>query len=206
MGKATFPEEDAGTGGVESSGPALALTAPQAGTFSLAPSFPPFSFPRPGKASKASFLPPGSTSIQGRIIPGGHTMALISRGARRRDQRTPSLTYFLFPPSGSGLGPERPYPDWGQEEGEHPHFPFPPLNHCWTHGSLQREAGVGVCEDLRAKGRGGHDPQTGGGTGGSLESLRSPEIQPQGYINQNEELGNSVALFWIWFFTIVLSQ
>lgn len=40
-------------------------------------------------------------------------------------QHTPSLTYFLFPPSGSGLGPERPYPDWGQEEGEHSPFPFP---------------------------------------------------------------------------------
>ncbi|KAK2490244.1 hypothetical protein MC885_019532 [Smutsia gigantea] len=58
----------------------------------------------PGKASKASFLPPGSTSIQARLIPGGHTMALISHGARRRDPaHTPRLTYFLFPPSGSGL-------------------------------------------------------------------------------------------------------
>lgn len=38
---------------------------------------------RPAKLP--SFLPLGSTSIQGRIIPGGHTMALISRGARHRD-------------------------------------------------------------------------------------------------------------------------
>lgn len=61
-------------------------------------------------------------------------------------QRTPSLTYFLFPPRGSGLGPERPYPDWGQEEGKHSPFPFPTLNPCQTHpcqlgGVLQQEVG-----------------------------------------------------------------
>lgn len=74
-------------GGAEASGLTLALTAPWQGRH-LPPgtlSFPPHGFPRPGKASKASFLPPGSTSIQGRLIPGSHTMALISLGARLRD-------------------------------------------------------------------------------------------------------------------------
>lgn len=103
--KATFPEGEDGMGGVESTGPALALTAQGRHLTPRHPSLLSHSFgPRPGKASKASFLPPGSTSIQGRLIPGGHTMALISHGARRRDPaHTPSLTYFLFPPSGSGL-------------------------------------------------------------------------------------------------------
>lgn len=139
---------------MESRGPALALTAPlRRAPSPRHPSLPPLSFPRPGKASRASFLPPGSTSIQGRIIPAATQWPLSAVEPGAETQRTRSLTYFLFPLGGSGLGPERPYPDWGQGEGEHPPFPFPPLSHCWTQPSWPQEAGVGVCEDRRAKGR-----------------------------------------------------
>ena len=160
---------------MESRGPALALTATLWRAPSpRQPSLPPLSFPRPGKASRASFLPPGSTSIQGRIIPAATQWPLSAVEPGAETQRTRSLTYFLFPLGGSGLGPERPYPDWGQGEGEQPPFPFPPLSHCWTQPSWPQEAGVGVCEDRRAKGRGGHvqdmhDPETEGETRGSLE-------------------------------------
>ena len=64
MGKAIFPEEDAGRGGVESSGPVPPAPGPLGqGPFPGHPSFPPFSFPRPGKASKASFLPSSGKHI-----------------------------------------------------------------------------------------------------------------------------------------------
>lgn len=116
-------------------------------------------------------------------------------------QCTPSLTHFLFPPSGSGLGPERPYPDWGQEEAEHSPFPFPTSQSLLDSplpgqgGPLQQEARVGVCEDLRGKGRGGHvdkhAPQAEGGGG------VSPETQPQGYIDQSKEIG--MLLLWVFF-------
>lgn len=60
----TFPEGGTGLGGVEPSGLLLALTAPWTGTFPWGTlRFPPHSFPRPGKAGKASFLPLSSTSI-----------------------------------------------------------------------------------------------------------------------------------------------
>lgn len=60
----TFPEGDTGMGGVESNGPVLAPTAPWTSTFPWGTlSFPPHGIPRPGKASKASFLPLRSTFI-----------------------------------------------------------------------------------------------------------------------------------------------
>lgn len=85
MGKAIFPEEDAGRGGVESSGPAPPAPSGQALSLGTLPSLPSASPAQERPAKLPSFLPLGSTSIQGRIIPGGHTMALISRGARHRD-------------------------------------------------------------------------------------------------------------------------
>lgn len=136
MGKAIFPEEDAGRGGVESSGPAP--PAPSGRHFPWVPFLPPPQLPPPRKGQQ-SFLP--SFLWEAHLSRAGSSRAatqwpLSAVEPGTETQHTPSLTYFLFPPSGSGLGPERPYPDWGQEEGEHPPFPFPPLNHCWTHPSL----------------------------------------------------------------------
>lgn len=74
-------------------------------------------------------------------------------------QHTPSLTYFLFPPSGSGVGPEQPYPDWSQEEGEQSPSLFRlSITVGLTHpsqgeGGLQKEARTGIYEVLSA-GRG----------------------------------------------------
>lgn len=66
-------------------------------------------------------------------------------------QHTPSLTYFLFPPSGSGLGPERPYPDWGLEEGKHSPFPSR-LTPCWTHSCQAGRVLPGEGGAVRGKG------------------------------------------------------
>lgn len=73
MGESDLSRRKAGMGGVKSSN-------------GQSSSLPSHSSARPGKTSKASFLPPGSTSIQGRLIPGSHTMVLISCcGAKPRD-------------------------------------------------------------------------------------------------------------------------
>nr|XP_036878626.1 uncharacterized protein LOC118973236 [Manis javanica] len=47
----------------------------------------------------------------------------------------------LFPVSTQRVraGPERPYPDGGQEESEHYPFPFPPLTRFWTHPTLAQQ-------------------------------------------------------------------
>lgn len=187
---------------MESRGPAPALTAPLGRAPSPRhPSLPPLGFPRPGKASRASFLPPGSTSIQGRIIPAATQWPLSAVEPGAEAQRTRSLTYFLFPLGGSGLGPERPYPDWGRG-GRAPPLPLPASQSLLDSALLATGGRVRVCEDRRAKGRGGHaqdthDPETEGETRGSLESgaLASPLRAA------------SISLkSWVGCFAIVLSQ
>lgn len=121
-----------GRGGVQ--WPALALTTPYTGTFPQAP----FSSlltasPAPERPAKLpSFLREAHLS-RADSSPAATQWPLSALEPGAETQHTPSLTHFLFPPSGSGLGSERPYPDWSQDEGKHSPFPFPPLSHCCTH-------------------------------------------------------------------------
>lgn len=151
--------------------PVLALTTPSAGTFPQAP----FSSlltasPAPERPAKLpSFLREAHLSRAG-SSPAATQWPLSALEPGTETQHTPSLTHFLFPPSGSGLGPERPYPDWSQDEGKHSPSPSrlsitAGLTPARLGGALQSEAGVGMGEDLRGKGRGGrvdkHTPHAG---------------------------------------------
>lgn len=123
-------------------------------------------------------------------------------------QRTPSLTYFLFPPSGSGLGPERPYPDCGQEEGKHSPFPSrlsvpAGLTAARLGGFCHQKAEGGAVrgkgsEDLGGRGRWacqGQACSTKRRDRGPLDSV-ALEMQPQGL--SNHEVGRVLLLVFVY--------